>query len=166
MLGPGFVYLITKIKYLDLLAARLLYIFKSRAYIIDSTFVLSVNSYSRRPCRVREWPPDELAHGPHGEPATLHFRVDFANIVGNGLFSLFHPLYPFDEVRQLLRRDTCSGDICRHLKHSFVWMGRPPGPSENSRKNATGGDLFDANPAMPPPPRAVKMRELSPQSCR
>jgi hypothetical protein len=30
---------------------------------------------------------DDLAHGPHIEPAALHFRVDFANIVGNGLFS-------------------------------------------------------------------------------
>jgi len=39
VLGPGCVYLITKIKYLDLLVARLLFIFKSRTYIIDSMFV-------------------------------------------------------------------------------------------------------------------------------
>src|ERR1700731_3472905 len=77
---------------------------------------------------------DDLAHGPHIEPAAFHFRVDFANIVGNGLFFLLQPLHPFDELRQLLRRDTWSGDICRHLKHSLVWIGRRPGPSENSRK--------------------------------
>jgi hypothetical protein len=40
--GPGFVYLITKIEYLDILAERLLYIFKSHTYIIDSMFVIFV----------------------------------------------------------------------------------------------------------------------------
>jgi membrane-associated phospholipid phosphatase len=42
VLGPGCVYLITKIKYLDILAERGLDIFKSHTYIIDSLFVIFV----------------------------------------------------------------------------------------------------------------------------
>jgi membrane-associated phospholipid phosphatase len=40
--GPGCVYLISKIKYLGLLSERFLYIFRSRAYIIHSMFVIFV----------------------------------------------------------------------------------------------------------------------------
>ena len=42
VLGPGCVYLISKIKYVGLLSERLLYIFRSRAYIIHSLFVIFV----------------------------------------------------------------------------------------------------------------------------
>ncbi len=42
VLGPGCVYLITMIKYLDILAQRVLDIFQSRTYIIHSMFVIFV----------------------------------------------------------------------------------------------------------------------------
>jgi undecaprenyl-diphosphatase len=42
VLGPGCVYFISKIKYLGLLSERLLYMFRSRTYIIHSMFVIFV----------------------------------------------------------------------------------------------------------------------------
>jgi membrane-associated phospholipid phosphatase len=42
VLGPGCVYLISKIKYLGLLSERFLYIFRSGTYIIHSMFVIFV----------------------------------------------------------------------------------------------------------------------------
>jgi undecaprenyl-diphosphatase len=47
VLGPGCVYLISKIKYLELLSKRFLCIFRARTYIIHSMFVIFVaDSYS------------------------------------------------------------------------------------------------------------------------
>src|SRR5580704_2398588 len=124
---------------------------------------------------------DELAHGPHREPATFHLRVDFANIVGNGLFFLFQPLHPFDELRQLLRRDTCSGDICRHLKHSLFGLGVAQDPAKTAGKSSWRGSFRceprnaaaaasgqDARRNYPrnPAPDSGPARRLAAQTCR